>query len=166
MRAIDLLMNNLADAVADPTDTGAMQDVQVGAALSALGLIGGICINHGINHALCVRQPISHGDGNSILLPHGIKFNMAAVPNRVRRIADAMGVNTTDRDDDWVVQKVLGEIRKLQTAIDVPYRLRDVDVNRDDIAVMAEIAARDSAMASNPRDVTEADIQNILESAW
>jgi alcohol dehydrogenase class IV len=166
MRAIDLLMTNLTDAVADPTDTEAMQHVQVGAALSALGLIGGICINHGINHALCARHPISHGDGNSILLPHGIKFNTATVPDRVRRIADAMGINTTDRNDDWVVQEVLGEVRDLQTAIDVPYRLRDVDVDRDDIAAMAEIAASDSAMASNPRDVTEADIQNILESAW
>lgn len=166
MRAIDLLMTNLTDAVADPTDTEAMQHVQVGAALSALGLIGGICINHGINHALCARHPISHGDGNGILLPHGIKFNTATVPDRVRRIADAMGINTTDRNDDWVVQEVLGEVRDLQTAIDVPYRLRDVDVDRDDIAAMAEIAASDSAMASNPRDVTEADIQNILESAW
>ncbi|MFC7156980.1 iron-containing alcohol dehydrogenase family protein [Halomarina halobia] len=165
-RAIDLLMTNLESAVTDPSHTEAIERAQIGAALSALGLIGGICINHGINHALCARHPVSHGDGNSVLLPHGVKFNASTVPERIRRIAAAMGINTEDRGDDWVVRSVLEEIRDLQTAIDVPYRLRDVNVDRDDFEAMAEIAAKDSAMASNPRPVTEGDIRDILKSAW
>lgn len=76
-----------------------------------------------------------------------------------------MGVNTTDRDDYWVVEKVPGGVRKLQIAIDVPYRLCDVDIDRDNVTAMAEIETRGSAMASNSRDLTEADIQNTLESA-
>ena len=165
-RAIGLLMDYLPAAVDDPTDAAALEKAQVGAALSALGLIGGICINHGINHALCARHPVSHGDGNSILLPHGIAFNTSAVPHRVRRIAEAMDIDTDGRDDDWIVRSVVETVRDLQTAIGVPYRLRDVDVDRDDFEAMAAVAATDSAMASNPRPVTEADVLDILESAW
>ncbi|MFC6838446.1 iron-containing alcohol dehydrogenase family protein [Halomarina ordinaria] len=165
-RAIELLMAHLSDAVADPDDQTALEGAQVGAALSALGLIGGICINHGINHALCARHPVSHGDGNSILLPHGIAFNMPAVPERVRRIAAAMDIDTEGRDDQWVVRRVIESVRDLQTEIDVPYRLRDVDVDRDDFDELAAVAATDSAMASNPRPVTEADIRDVLDAAW
>lgn len=57
-------------------------------------------------------------------------------------------------------------IRELQEEIGVPYRLRDVSVDRDDFEAMAEIAAHDSAMANNPKRVTKADIVALLEAAW
>lgn len=72
----------------------------------------------------------------------------------------------TDRDDDWVVQKVLGGVRNLQTAIDVPYRLCDVDIDRDNMTAMVEIVTGYSAIASNSRGLTKVDIKNTLESAW
>ncbi len=163
-KAIDLLTRNLPAAVNEP-DTTALANAQLGAGLSGLGSVGGISINHGINHALCARHPVSHGDGNSILLPHGIDFNFEAVPERMCRIAEALGVET-DAGDDVVRERMLSRIESLQEEIDVPRRLRDVGVDRDDFESVAAIAATDSAMANNPRPVTEADIVSILEAAW
>lgn len=76
-----------------------------------------------------------------------------------------MDVDVDERDDEDV-RRILESVRDLQTAIEVPYRLRDVDVDREDFEAIAAVAAQDSAMASNPRSVDEADVLEVLEAAW
>jgi len=163
-RAIELLVENLPGAVNDG-DEQALEGVLVGAAMSGLGAAGGLGVNHGINHALCARHPISHGDGNSILLPHGVRFNFETVPERVVDIGTAMGVDT-DRPPADVRDAVVERIRDLQDTLGVPSRLRDVGVDRDDFRAMAEVATHDHNMATNPREVTADDVVDILEAAW
>lgn len=163
-RAIELLVENLPAAVTED-DLEALEAVLVGAAMSGLGAAGGLGVNHGINHALCARHPVSHGDGNSILLPHGIRFNFEAVPERVVDVGAAMGVDT-DAPASAVRDAVVDRIGDLQRTLGVPRRLRDVGVDRDDFEAMAEVAATDHNMATNPREVTADDIVDILEAAW
>lgn len=162
-KAISLLVENLPKAVND-RDPDALSAAQLGAGLSGFGIVGGISINHGINHALCARHPVSHGDGNSILLPHGIRFTFDAVPARMHRLADALNVDTPDPDER--LEAMCGTIRRLQEDITVPSRLRDVGVDRDDFEAMAAVAVHDSAMANHPKRVTESDVVDILEAAW
>ncbi|WP_224333021.1 iron-containing alcohol dehydrogenase family protein [Haloprofundus halobius] len=166
-KAIDLLVSNLPAAVNDG-NPDALAAAQLGAGLSGLGIVGGISINHGINHPLCARHPVSHGDGNSILLPHGIRFTYDAVPERMARLATALGVEVKGDEaaDEATLEAMCEVIRELQEEIGVPHRLRDVGVDRDDFEAMAKIAAHDSAMANNPKRVTESDIVSILEAAW
>ncbi|KTG10731.1 hypothetical protein AUR64_05930 [Haloprofundus marisrubri] len=166
-KAIDLLVTNLPAAVND-RDPEALAAAQLGAGLSGFGIVGGISINHGINHPLCARHPVSHGDGNSILLPHGIRFTYDAVPERMARLAGALGVEVEGgkATDEATLEAMCDVVRELQEEIGVPYRLRDVGVDRDDFEAMAEIAAHDSAMANNPKRVTASDIVALLEAAW
>jgi alcohol dehydrogenase len=163
-RAIGLLLGNLPAAVNDG-NLDALEGVLVGAAMSGLGAAGGLGINHSINHALCARHPVSHGDGNSILLPYGVAFNFEAVPERVVDIGTAMGVHT-DQPPETVRDAVIERIHDLQSTLGVPSRLRDVDVDRNDFGAMAEVAAYDHNIATNPRKVTVDDIVDILEAAW
>lgn len=162
-KAIDLLVMNLPAAV-NERDPEALVAAQLGAGLSGLGIVGGISINHGINHALCARHPVSHGDVNSILLPHGIRFTFDAVPERMHRLASALCVEVTD--PNTMLEGMCETIRALQEEIGVPWRLRDVGVDRDDFEAMAAVAAHDSAMANSPKRVTESDIVDLLEAAW
>lgn len=166
-KAISLLSENVTDAVADSSNLSALHDAQIGAAMSGLGVLQGACINHAINHNLCARHPVSHGDGNSVLLPHGIRFNFEAVPDRVLRISDAMGVDVTSRDRTEALEDTLDEIRALQRELDVPYRLRDIGgVDKDDFEALAEVDTSDPTLSNNPRPVTTDDIISILEQAW
>lgn len=165
-RSIELLIENLGDAVDDPDDSEAMQQTLLGAALSGIGLTGGVCINHAINHAVCAQHPVSHGDGNSVLLPHGIRFNGGTVPERITRIANSMGVQTDDRPIPGIVEETCDRITALQERIDVPRRFREVDVERSGFEKIATVAVDDPGMACNPRPVTEEDILTILENAW
>ncbi|MFC6992109.1 iron-containing alcohol dehydrogenase family protein [Haladaptatus sp. GCM10025707] len=162
-KAIRLLTENLPGAVSGDAD--ARVQTQLGAALSGLGVVGGVSINHGVNHILCARHPLSHGDGNSILLPHGVRFTAPEAPEAIRRIARAMGVDATGTDDE-VVDAVVDAIATLQETLGTPTRLRDVGVDRDDFEAVAAIAVGEPSLASSPRDITEADIVSFLDAAW
>lgn len=166
-KAITLLTENVVQAASDPADLSAICRAQVGAAMSGLGALEGACVNHAINHNLCARHPVAHGDGNSILLPHGLRFNFEAVPTRVLRVSRAMGLDVDAMDDEAALEATLSEIRSLQHELGVPTRLRDIDgVDRDDFEALAEIDVSDPTMSNNPRPVTPADVVALLEAAW
>jgi len=165
-KAITMLFEHLEPAVKGETE--AIEQVLYGAALSGLGIIGGYCINHAMNHVVCGYHDVSHGDGNSILLPHGIRYNFEAVPDRVMAIADAMGIESADSDRARMEQ-LLDELDELQRALDVPRSLSEAGVepaSDEHIREMAEHAAADPGMASNPRPVTADDAFTILKDAW
>jgi len=163
-RALQLLREHLPIAYRED-DQEAVQYSLLGAAMSGLGATN-VCINHGINHALCARHPVSHGEGNGILLPHGIRFNFEAVPDRIRQIGRALGLQTDSIANDAILEAVVQEVHAIQDELDMPDRLRDVGVEKDDFEGIAKVAITDPAMANNPRQVNESDIVNILEAAW
>nr|MBA2281864.1 iron-containing alcohol dehydrogenase [Acidimicrobiia bacterium] len=78
--------------VADPSD------VAVRAAMLEGAVLGGRClqnasmgVHHGLAQMVGARAGIAHGLANAVLLPHTVRFNAEAVPEAVRRIADAVG---------------------------------------------------------------------------
>jgi alcohol dehydrogenase class IV len=166
-KAVDLLMNNLEAAV-NEGDEDAIAKVLYGSALSALGIIGGYAINHAMNHVVCGFHDISHGDGNSILLQHGIRYNFETVPERVMAIADAAGIEEMESDEERL-GVLLSEIDSLQKSLGVPRSMSEAGVDEmpdDHVHEMAEHAAHDPGMAANPRPVTADDAYEILKEAW
>lgn len=166
-KATDLLFNNLEAAV-NEGDEEALGKVLYGSALSALGIIGGYCINHAMNHVVCGYHDISHGDGNSILLQHGIRYNFEAVPDRVMRIADAMDIPEADSDEERL-ELMLEEIDALQQSLGVPRSMTEAGVGEmpeEHVREMAEHGAHDPGMAGNPRPVTPDDAYQLLLDAW
>lgn len=160
-KALELLRTHLPTAYRSD-DLKAIQDAQLGAAMSGLGATE-VCINHGINHVLMARHPVSHGEGNSVLLPHGVRYNYEAVPDRIHRIASALGVDTGADD---VLEATIAEIESIRDALDAPGRLRDVGVDRGDFEQLSTLAVDDPMMANNPRTVTVEGVRGILEAAW
>ena len=166
-KATELLFENLEAAVIDEDDD-AIESVLYGSALSGLGIIGGYCINHAMNHVVCGYHDISHGDGNSILLQHGIRYNFEAVPDRVMRIADSMGIDETNSNEERL-ELMLDEIDQLQETLGVPRSMSEAGVDEmpdDHIMEMAEHAAHDPGMAANPRPVDADAAFAILKDAW
>ena len=75
------------------------QDREARAALALGSYYGGLClgpVNTGAVHALSYplggRFHIAHGVANSLLLPHVIRFNTPAAPERYAEVARALGV--------------------------------------------------------------------------
>lgn len=121
---------------------------------------------HAISHQLGGATDLPHGLLNSILLPHVMEFNAATSAGRLAAVACAMGLRTGLMTDVEAAGAAIQAIRELAAKAGVPATLREVGVERCDLAMVAKNALGDAYIVTNPRPVSEADARAICEAAW
>jgi alcohol dehydrogenase class IV len=118
-----------------------------------------------IGHAISTRFEIDMGISDSIMLPHVIRFNAEAAMSGLQKIATALQVTTTGTES--LVADVVRTLETLFSSLDMPGRLRDVDVPQESLADLASISFDDWYLQNNPRPITHVgQVQQVLESAW
>jgi alcohol dehydrogenase class IV len=149
------------------------QDLEARAAMALGSYYGGLClgpVNTGAVHALSYplggRFHIAHGVANSLLLPHVLRFNTPAAPERYAEVALALGVQpagsaaaTAERGVEFLAQ--------LSRKCGVLQTLSEIKIPRDSIPSMAQAAMQVTRLLKNNlRPVTEADAVAIYEAAF
>jgi len=114
----------------------------------------GLFLAHAMAQALGGRYGASHGALNALCLAPALRFNDAAVPDAVARLATAMGV-----DDAPSRVEELARLGGFE-------RLRDLDIPEDELADVAARTAERPAARSNPRPASPEDIEALLRSIW
>jgi alcohol dehydrogenase len=144
-----------------PLDVAARAEVLYAAHLSGLVLVNArTCLHHAICHAIGSVTGVGHGAANAVMLPHAIAFNASAAAEPLARAAVVLGAG---HDVDALVRAV----NALQTAIDVPTRLRDIGVPRDSLDRIAAKSMRERGLYYNPRRVEGAhEIHALLNAAY
>lgn len=90
--AIELIVQNILQAVAVPNDLNARGAMLTASFLAAVAFNhGGVGIVHGISHALGGVYHIPHGLANSIILPFSVEHNMESSAARYARISQIFG---------------------------------------------------------------------------
>ena len=77
---------------------------------------------HAMSHQVGGMLDLPHGVVNGVLLPHVIRFNGAALPERFVPIAQAMGLDVAGAPADEAVELVAEEVRRLGDEVGVPTR--------------------------------------------
>ena len=167
-QGIRLLSRGLRAAVKDPHSVEARADVLYGAYVSGLTIASTrTCLHHGICHCLGALGGLSHATANSIMLPHAMRFNKRAAADRLRLVAQAMGVPVEGLSDDAAADKAVDAVVQLQKDIGVPMRLRDTTLKREMLSAVADHAMGDRALYFNPGPTpTPAEVLGVLEAAW
>lgn len=169
LQAIDMISNNLRAATHTGADIEARGQMLVASCIAGMAFSGGggsLGIVHALAHTIGGLYEVHHGTANAILLPHGMRYNKTAMPNRFGRIARAMGVNAGGRSEDDVIEDGIDAVQALSNDCGLPQRLRDVGVPRDNFAAVAETSLGDPAIFTNPRPVTAEEALAVLEAAW
>ncbi|NWG18975.1 MAG: iron-containing alcohol dehydrogenase [Chloroflexi bacterium] len=171
LQAIDMISNYLRAATHSGNDLEARGQMLVAATIAGIAFsTTGIGVNtgivHAVSHTVGAAHHIHHGTANSIMLPHGMRFNAAVVPNRLVRIARAMGVNAGGRPEEAVIADGIAAVAKLAEDCGLPTRLRDVGISQDALPALAEGTLMDGAIMSNPRPVEYDDALALLRAAW
>ena len=157
------ITRSLPLCVAAGDDIDAREDLLLGAYLAGFSIANAtMALHHGLCHVLGGRTGIAHGVVNAILLPHVMTFNAEAVPDAMSAISDAMDAGARTRDIGAAPRAVAA----LVATLPVPKRLRDAGVSEDMLASLAAEAAANSTVKANPKPVTEADLAQLLRSAW
>jgi len=149
------------------------QDIEARAALALGSFYGGLClgpVNTGAVHALSYplggRFHIAHGVANSLLLPHVIRFNAPAAPERYAEVALALGVQP-GASASATAERGVAFLAQLSRDCGAPQTLSEINIPRGAIPSLAKAAMQVARLLKNNlRPVTEADAVAIYEAAF
>ncbi|MEE3368287.1 MAG: iron-containing alcohol dehydrogenase [Planctomycetota bacterium] len=152
--ALPLVMQN-------PGLRTAREAMSYAALLSGISLANsGLGMAHGVAAALGIHAAIPHGLACAIMLPVALQVNLTSARDNLNQLDAARGdVNTSS------AESLLEAIRALSRSMGLPERLRDIDVKRDQLAAIAASSGGNS-MRGNPREITDAELRDILHRAW
>jgi maleylacetate reductase len=160
MQALRLLSRGLPRVLENPADLAARLDCQKGMAIAMVGPSAGVGVgaSHAIGHVLGGHSGVSHGHTSCILLPPVMAWNRVANDDRQKLISEALGRPDVDAGT---------ALSELVARLELPQRLRDVGVRREEFSAIAEKVLHDFAIRGNPRPVTApAQVMEILDLAW
>ena len=152
----------------DPSDVGAKVMLMTAAHLSGHVISNArVGLHHAICHGLGSLGGMSHGDANAIMLPHVMRYNAEAAETELAMLAEAMGASRAEHSVAQLASDAISRVEALQSASGVPIRLRDRNLNRSLIPLIAQKTLSDRGAYFNPRPAPpEEDIKALLEAAW
>jgi alcohol dehydrogenase class IV len=167
-QAIRLIVQYLPVCLQKPDDLEARGMLAIASTLGGMAfqnaLVG--CV-HGMAHALGGMYGLHHGLANSILLPHGMRFNMPLSAPRYRQVAEAFGLDVKGRSDAQVGEMTVQAVEVFTKNTGLPQKLSQVNIPRENMLEVAKLALGDPGMKSNLRRVTDPqEIVSVLLAAW
>ena len=165
--ALTILAQELPNASKNPEDIDSRGRCQMACWMSLFGLLNVMVgLSHGIGHQLGARCDVPHGVTSCIMLPHVMDYNFPVVKDRQAALAEAFGVDTRDMNVDDAARAFIGSLRAFIQELEVPTRLSEVGVTKEDFPGIVHDALEDMVVATNPRPVTEEVVAQILETAY
>jgi alcohol dehydrogenase class IV len=165
--AIRLCGRHLRPAVSHGDDLDAREGMALAATLAGLAFSNvGVALVHAMEYPVGGATNCSHGEGNGLLLPHVMRFNL---PNRRRemaRVATLLGEDVRGLGEAEAADRAIAAVERLQADIGIPQRLRALGVKAEQLPDFAEKAvAIKRIIRVNARPVTAADCEAIYRGA-
>ena len=165
LHAITMLVRYLPHCTAQDVD--GLLHLKTAACMASLANVGGLGLNTAVAHHLGGLYNVPHGTANAILLPHTMRFNLAASAERQALITQAMGLNTAGMSPLAAGLAAAEAVAQLCHHLGLPTRLRDVDVPQEGLQAIAAATLHDRALATNPQPINDAEpILHVLRAAW
>jgi maleylacetate reductase len=154
VEAIGALAEGLKQVTRAGTDIAGRELALYGAYLAGSALaMSDMALHHAISHVLGGSFGLSHGAVNAVMLPHVVAFNEQDARESVARVARILG------SDDAPMA-----LFDLARSLNASQSLYGLGLDREALRDVAESAS--NSVRWNPREVTSADVLEILEKAY
>ena len=166
-RAIALVGRFLARSVADSQDREARDGMSLAATLAGMTFSNcGVALVHALEYPLGGELHCSHGEGNGLLLPYVMDYNLSQRVDKFARVGELLGVDVAGLTPEQSAHQAIERVRQLRREIGIPNRIREIGGKQEQLA---QFAAKSFAikrlMTMNPRQPSEADLLGILQTA-
>jgi alcohol dehydrogenase class IV len=160
-KAIVLVGQYLRRAVRDANDLEARDGMALAATLGGLAFSNaGVALVHAMEYPVGAAVHCSHGEGNGLLLPYVMRYNMQNRAAEFAEVAKLLGAEPT-------AEGAIAAVEKLKADIGIPTRLRDIRVTEEMLKPFAEKAfSFKRLMRVNPRYPTQEEIEQVFRAAW
>ncbi|MFW6217254.1 MAG: alcohol dehydrogenase, partial [Desulfohalobiaceae bacterium] len=123
---------------------------------ASLGLV------HALAHSLGGRLGLPHGQCNALLLEGVVRFNSSVAAGRYAELGRIMGLSEEGVPSEEELQSLLQGLALLRHRLGISKRLRELGVRQEDIPTLAQNALQDACMATNPRQASLGEVENVL----
>ena len=171
--AIKLIAENLETATVNGKNREARFNMALASTMAGIAfsnsMVGAV---HAIGHALGGVCHVPHAVAMTILLPHVMRYNLSHSAGEYAALLpwlvgmDAAMATPAEQRAEAAIEAIVSLGRKLNTACGLPLTLSEAGVSKDAFAKVAEFAVNDGALIVNPRAATEAQVIEILNSAF
>jgi alcohol dehydrogenase len=153
-----LVKENLARAVKDGRDLDARANMMAAAAMGATAFQKALGAIHALSHPVGAFHDTHHGLTNAVFMPYVLKFNRAAIEEKIERLAVYIGLPASFDDFlDWVLL--------LREQIGVPATLAELNVTDAHAAEIARMAPDDPTAGGNPVPLDAAGARRVFDAA-
>lgn len=174
LEAIRLIGRSLVAAVRDGANRSARDEMAMAAMLAGMAFSNsGVALVHALEYPVGARTHCSHGEGNGLLLPHVMRFNLEYCTPEMARIALALDGKNSDvtsfdcEQQTALARRAIVQVESLQGALGIRTQLRALGLPREQLPEMAAKSfGIKRLMDTNPRPPQESDLLDILEAAF
>ena len=158
LTALRKLRNNIVEAVNDPANVDARNEMLMGAMLAGQSFSNAPCAAvHALAYPLGGFFHVPHGLSNALVLTEVMKYNQLKADEWYAEIAADMGVGQTG-------SSLIDEMLRIKNETRVPQTLSEVNIPGDAIKMMADDAmTKDRLLMNNPREMTHDAVMKIYE---
>ena len=169
LEAIRKISNNLEEAFSHGDNLNARMEMSLAAMLAGIAFgNAGVIAGHAIAHAFGARYKVPHGVSAALTLPYIMEYNANAptVGARMKEIATAL-VGEKIESAEEAASKAIARVRSMIERLELPARLSDLDVPREDLPELAEDVEKEKGyLKRNPREMGLGDAMKLLENMW
>jgi len=159
LEAIRLIAKSLRGAINnDPEGREGMALGQfvTGMAFSNVGL----GIAHSVAHTLGAVYDTPHGVACAMMLPIVMEYNAECTGEKLKAVAEAMGVDTTGMSQAEYRKAAVDAVRQLSVDVGIPTKLEAL--KEEDLDFLAESAYADACAPGNPKAASVEDIKGLI----
>ncbi len=167
LRAIELISASLRRAVAFGSDKDAREKMALGSVFAGISLANaGVGAVHACAYPLGGKFGTGHGVTNALLLPYIMEYNLIGDMQKFANIARAMGEVTEMLSLREQAELACKAVLSLSRDIDIPQKLSELGVKKEDIPGLAEASMKVTRlMDNNPKKLTLEEVQECLYKA-
>ena len=164
--AVGRIFRYLPQVVEHPRDLAARRQVMFGSLAAGLAFsnasLGAV---HAMAHSIGGLFDLPHGECNSLLIEHVVRFNWPQAGHRYATLADSLAVSLEGLSADEACETVIEALVGFKQRIGITATLGDRGIGRKDIPQLARLAINDPCMATNPVAATINDIETVYAQA-
>ncbi|MBN2545488.1 MAG: iron-containing alcohol dehydrogenase [Spirochaetes bacterium] len=167
LTAIKLFNENIFNAVNMAEDINSRANLGLGGLLTCLGLnMASTGIAAAVSFVLSGKYRIHKSLSISVLLPHIMDYNITSVPVKLVKIAENLGQDISNLSTVEASIKAVEKIRKMIIELQLPTRLEEFGLKKDDLISIADDARQLEMFNYIPRTCSSEELYEILLSSY
>ncbi|WP_323781235.1 iron-containing alcohol dehydrogenase [Thalassovita sp.] len=157
LEGLRLVKEYLPRAYKDGTDIEARGQMMAAAAMGAVAFQKGLGAIHALSHPIGAMYNTHHGTTNAVVMQPVLRFNRAAIEERIERAAAYLGI-------EGGFDGFYALVGELNASLGIPANLTELGVTDPDIAALVQGALADPSTGGNPVEMTAENTQALFEA--